>query len=218
MKLKLGRPSPSMVVSCVALVMASTGTAVAAVSYATNAGKVDGKDAVHSGATRSQAAGDVVATARSGTDKGKIPGKFLADVMRGGADSFSRNAEVTDNAADIPTAISSIPGLGTLSASCFDQNRVAGNEDPATTLTFANQSGVPLNVARQIGGGGATVAAQLPNTTTQFTMGGSNTFRLHVEKQGTNYVVEGVVRQDGRGTPGAFCVVYGYAIRVADVA
>jgi hypothetical protein len=206
-----------MVVSCIALVMATTGTAVAAVNYAANAGKVDGKDAVYSGSSLRQAAGDVVATNRSGADRGKIPGKFLADVMRGGADSFSRPAEVQDNAADVPTAISSIPGLGTLSASCFDQNKAAGVEDPATTLTFGNQSGVAVNVARQVGGGPPTVFAQLPNTTSQHNMGGSNTFRLHIEKQGTNYVIEGVVRQDGRNTPGAFCVVYGYALRIADV-
>lgn len=216
--MRLRRPSPSMVVSCVALVMASTGTAVAAVNYAANAGKVDGKDAVHSGATLRQAAGNVVATDRSGPDRGRIPGKFLADVMRGGADSFSRPAEVQDNASDVPTAISSIPGLGTLSASCFDQNRAVGVEDPATTLTFANQSGVPVNVARQVGAANPAVFAQLANTTSQFTVGGSNTFRFHVEKQGVNYVLEGVVRQDGRGTSAASCLVYGYALRVADVA
>lgn len=216
--MRMRKPSPSMVVSCVALVMASTGTAVAAVNYAANAGKVDNKDAVHAGATLAQAAGDVVATRKSGTDKGRIPGKFLSDVMRGGADSFSRPAEVQDNAADVATAISSIPGLGTLSASCFDQNRNAGTEDPATTLTFANQSGVPVNVARQIGGGGPAVFAQLSNTTSQATIGGSNTFRLHIEKQGTNYVLEGVVRQDGRGSNAASCLVYGFALRVADVA
>ena len=32
--MRVRKPSPSMVVSCVALVMASTGTAVAAVNYA----------------------------------------------------------------------------------------------------------------------------------------------------------------------------------------
>jgi hypothetical protein len=215
---KIRRPSPAMVVACIALVMATTGSAVAAVSYATNAGKVDGKDAVYAGAKLSQAAGDLVATNRSGPDKGKIPGKFLADVMRGGADSFSRNAEVVDNASDVPTAISSIPGLGTLSASCFDQNKKPGVEDPATTLTFGNTSGLPLNIARRVGERGPDVFPQLANTTSQFTVGASNTFRLHIEKQGTNYVIEGVVRQDGRNTPGAFCVVYGYALRIADVA
>jgi len=118
----------------------------------------------------------------------------------------------------VPTAISSIPGLGTLSASCFDQNRNAGVEDPASTLTFSNTSGVAVNVARQIGSRDPDIFVQQQNTTTRFTVGGSNTFRLHIEKQGTNYVVQGVVRQDGRNTPNAVCVVYGYALRVADVA
>jgi hypothetical protein len=216
--MRIKRPSPALVISLIALVMATTGTAVAGVSFVANAGKVDGKDAVSASATLRQAAGDLVATARSGPDRGRIPGKFVADVMRGGADSFSRPAQVQDNAADVPTAIASIPGLGTLSASCFDQNRDAGVEDPGTTLTFGNTSGVPVNVSRAIGGDDPAVFAQLANTTSQFAVGGSNSFRLHIERQGVNYVLEGVVRQDGRNTPTGSCLVYGYAQRIADVA
>jgi len=212
------RPSPSLVVSIVALVFAMGGSAVAGVTAIRNADTVDRKNAYASSVSLRRAAGDLVATARSGPDRGRIPGRFLADVMRGGADSFARPAQVTDNANDIPTAITSVPGLGTLSASCFDQNRLPGNEDPATTLTFANQAGVAVNVAREIGNRAPEVFAQLPNTTTQVAVGGSNTFRLHVERQGTNYLIEGVVRQDGRGTPGASCLVYGFALRMADVA
>ncbi len=37
--MRIRPPSPSMVVACTALVMASTGTAVAAVNYARDAGK-----------------------------------------------------------------------------------------------------------------------------------------------------------------------------------
>ena len=40
---KLGRPSPAMVVSLIALVFAMTGSAAAVVSFARNAGAVDGK-------------------------------------------------------------------------------------------------------------------------------------------------------------------------------
>lgn len=215
--MKLRAPSPSMAVACTALVMASTGTAVAAVDYARNAGKVDGRDAVGSTATRSRAAGNVVATVTRGTDKGKIPGKFLDDVMRGGADSFSRPAQVQDNAGDVPTSIAAIPGLGTLSASCFDQNRAVGVEDPASTLVFGNQAAQAVNVARTAPGRDLLVAPVLPNTVTAFTIGGSNTFRLHIESAGINYVIEGVVRQDGRATPAASCLIYGYALRVQDV-
>ncbi len=212
------RPSPSLVVAIAALVMASTGTAVAAVSYATNAGAVDGKSAHAARATRAAVAGDLVATERRGPDRGRIPGRFLADVMRGGADSFSRPAEVADDAADIPNAIASVPGLGTLSASCFDQEARPGIEDPSSTLTFANASGVVVNVARQTGGFGPVLFAQAPGTASSFTIAGSTTFRLHIERQGTNYVLEGAVRQDGRDTAAASCLVYGYALRVADVA
>lgn len=207
-----------MVVACAALGMASTGTAVAAATYATNAGKVDGKDAVPASSTVSRAAGDLVATAARGPDRGRIPGKFVADVMRGGADSFSRPAQVTDNAVDVPTAITSVPGLGTLSASCFDQNAGPGIEDPASTLTFGNASPDVVNVFRGVPGRADLITPLLPNTTTAFTIGGSNTFRLHVERRGTNYVIEGVVRQDGRSTPAASCFVYGYAVRVPDIA
>lgn len=210
-------PSPSMAVALTALVMASTGTAVAAVTYATNAGKVDGKDAVASSVTRSQAAGNVVATASRGPDKGKIPGKFVDDVQRGGADSFARPAQVQDNLGDVPTGLVNIPGLGSLSASCFDQNRTAGLEDPASTLTLANQSGQVINLARAVPGRDLLVAPVLPNTVSAFTIGGSNTFRLHVERGGINFIIDGVVRQDGRGTPTASCLIYGYAVRVQNV-
>jgi len=216
--MRIKRPSPALVISIIALVMATTGTAVAGVSFVANAGKVDGKDAVASSATLRQAAGKLVATQRRGTDRGRIPGKFVADVMRGGADSFSRPAEVQDNAADVPTVIASIPGLGSLSASCFDQNRNPGVEDRVGAMPCNSCSCVPVNVSRQIGGGNPDVFAQLQNTTSQATIGGSNSFRLHIERQGTNYVLEGVVRQDGRGTPNASCLVYGYALRIADIA
>lgn len=217
--MKPRRPSPSLIISLLALVMATSGTAVAAVSYAKNAGKVDGKDASSARSSLQRAAGNVVATRAAGADKGKIPGKFLADVMRGTADSFARPAEVQDNAGDVPTQIANIAGLGTISASCFDQNQTAGVEDPATTITFGNTSGGNVNVAREAPGRqGDAIFLQLPNTTSQFTVGGSSTFRLHVENDGINYVVEGVVRQDGRGTPAGTCIAYGYTLRVANVA
>jgi hypothetical protein len=205
-----------MAVALLALVLATTGTAVAAVNYARNAGKVDGKDAVASSATLRQAAGNVVATASKGDAKGTLPGKFVSDVMRGGADSFARPALVNDNANDVATAIGSIPGLGTLSASCFDQNKRAGIEDPATTLTFGNTGSIAVNLSRTVGGQTQAITAVAPNTTNAFTIGGSNTFRLHIEKAGINYVFEGVVRQDGRNTADARCLVYGYALRVSN--
>jgi hypothetical protein len=66
-----------MVVALVALVVASSGTAVAAVTYARNAGAVDGKSAVASGASRADAAGRLVATQRTGADRGRIDSRYL---------------------------------------------------------------------------------------------------------------------------------------------
>ena len=83
MKLKL--PSPAMVVALVALTVAMTGTAFAAVNYATNAGAVDGKSAVADGASSSAAAGRLVATQRKGAAKGRISKRYLdvGDLARG---------------------------------------------------------------------------------------------------------------------------------------
>ena len=212
--MKLRRPSPSLVISLVALVMASTGTAVAAVTYATNAGQVDGKDAHRARVSRAKAAGDLVATERGGPDKGKIPGKFLADVVRGGSSKFGKSFDVIDNTAGVSTAIGGIEGLGTLTAQCTDENRREQVEDPLTTMTFGNTSGTPVNVARRVGTLDPVIVALPAGAADTFDVRGSNTVMLHVEKGGTNYLVNAVVRQDGRGGNAANCLVYGFAIRV----
>jgi hypothetical protein len=216
MKPKLRRPSPAMVVSLVALVMATTGSAIAAVNYATNAGAVDGKSAVKSGATLKQAAGRLVATQRTGSDRGRIATKYLDldGYLRGSSGTFGRAFEVADNATGAPAVIGGIPGVGALTSTCADQAGGAGVEDPITTISLSNVSGGPLNVARTIGGGAPDVFAQQNGTQSAFNIGGSNTFEFHIESKGTSYLIEGVVRQDGRRTPAAACVVYGFALAV----
>ena len=99
MKPKL--PSPAMVVAMVALAVALSGTAVAAVNFASNAGAVDGKSAVASGAKLSSAAGKLVATQRSGAGKGRIASQYLdlPQVVRGSSSNFGRAVGVVDNAA-----------------------------------------------------------------------------------------------------------------------
>jgi hypothetical protein len=196
-----------MVVAGIALFVSLSGTSVAAISYASRAGSVDGKSAVYSGATLSQAAGKLVATNRSGTDKGRLPGKFLTDV--GKTKTFSKVFEVADNAPGAPQAVAAMSGLGTLTASCNDQNKNVGNEDPISTITFINQSGQPMNVARRVGNGDGSLEVAQNQTTASVAIGGSNTFRFHVEQAGHNVLIDGGVRQDGRGTPAAVCVVFG---------
>jgi hypothetical protein len=205
-----------MAVAFAALVMATTGTAFAAVNYATNAGAVDGKSAVADGASKSAAAGRLVATRRSGTGKGTIASKYLdPGIARGVNSTFGRSFAVADNQTLAPVAIGGIPGLGTLTASCLDQSEAPGVEDPATQIAFGNQSGEAVNVSRTVGNGGALVAASPNGTLTSFTISGSNTFELHIERRGINYFVRGVVRQDGRGTDSAACLVYGFALATA---
>lgn len=207
-------PSPSLVISCIALFVALSGTAIAAVSFATNAGAVDGKSAVASGATLSQAAGRLVATQRTGDAKGKIAGKYLDLRGTSSSSTFGRAFDVADNATGAPNGIGSVPGIGALTASCIDQNQTTGREDPATTVVFSNTSGAPVNIARTVGSAAPEVVVQQPNTVTQFTIGGSSTFELHIERGGVNYFVSGVVRQDGRNTPTASCLIYGFSLSI----
>ena len=215
--MQISRPQPATIISIAALVMASTGSAVAAVSFARNAGAVDHKSAVGSGDTLCHAAGKLITTQARGEAKGKIAGKYLdtAGLARGTTSTFGQTFQVVDNATSVPTQIGGIPGLGPLTATCVDQNARVGNEDPQTTITFANTSGDIVNQSRQIGGSNPTVDAVLNGTQSSFNINGSSTFELHLERKGSNYFVHGVVRQDGRGTNAASCLVYGMAIAVA---
>jgi hypothetical protein len=197
--------------------MASTGSAVAAVSFARNAGAVDGKSAVGSGATLSHAAGRLVTTQKKGAGKGTIAQKYLdvGGLARGLTSTFGQSFDVADNAASTATQIGGIPGLGPLTATCIDQDKTAGREDPQTTITFQNTSGDVVNESRTIGGGNPAIGAVLNATQSSFTINGSTTFELHLERKGSNYLVHGVVRQDGKGSAAASCLVYGFALAVA---
>jgi hypothetical protein len=214
--MKIKAPSPAMGVALLALGMASTGSAFAAASYVSNAGKVDGRDAVSSKSSTNTAAGKLVATAGAGPYKGQIPAKFLGGVVQGDADTFSRLASVADNASDVSTPISSVSNLGTLSATCGDQNSKAGVEDPVSRLTFANASAGAINLVTTVGNGEPSISVVAANTVGTATLGGSNTFHILVEQNGVDSVFTGVVRQDGRNTADARCYVYGYAQHFVD--
>jgi hypothetical protein len=211
-------PSPAMVVALIALLVALSGTAVAAVNYARNAGAVDGKSAVASGASTKAAAGRLVATQRSGAGRGTIAAKYLdlSGAMRGRTSTFGRSFTLIDNQSLAPAQIGAVPGLGTLQATCTDENGAAAKLDPATTITFANGSGDAVNLSRTIGfNAGTNVVTVLPNGTThQFKVSGSQPFVMHIERRGVNYAVNGVIRQDGRNTTSASCLVYGYALEI----
>lgn len=206
------KPSPALVISIVALVMATTGSAVAAVNFARNSDKVDGKSAVSARASLRSAAGKLVATHRGGSDRGKIDSKFLGGVVTGAARPFSRTIAVIDNSTAAAADLVVIPRFGKLAATCRDASTRAGRENPSTTITLSNASGGTFNSARTIGGGDAAIGVLPPGGASQFPINASNSFSYHLERSGQNVLVEGVVRQVGTNSGNAFCVAYGVAV------
>jgi hypothetical protein len=211
--MKISRPSPAMVIACISLFVALGGSSLAAVNFARNAGAVDGKSAVASSTLLTHAAGKLVATASAGPDKGRLPGKFLADVPH--TQVFGHAFDVADNAPGAPQTIGLAGTVGSLTATCNDQNVKAGIEDPITTLSFVNSSGATINVARRVGVDAAVVSPVANQTLASLTIAGSNTFTFQIEYQGLNVRIDGVVRQDGRGSPVASCLVYGTVLQMA---
>ena len=206
--MRLSKPSPSMVVAAIALFVSLGGTSFAAVNFARNAGKVDGKDAVRASSSARKAAGKLVATNKSGPNRGKIPAKHLAGVPH--TQTFGRAFEVADNAPGAPQVIGDGGTVGQLTATCNDQAPRPGVEDPITELNFVNTSGDFINVAKRVGvREDGSVTAVPTGTVAQLVISGSNEFMYHVEYRGRNLLVNGVVRQDGRGGGAATCLVWG---------
>ncbi|MDQ6751334.1 MAG: hypothetical protein M3Z33_11350 [Actinomycetota bacterium] len=224
MRKRLSMPSPAMIVAVIALVMASTGGAIAAVNFARNAGAVDGKSAVSSTASLRRAADKVVATKRSGTGRGQIPAKFLelngAGVIKGqgAAQSFSKAIQVVDNNTTAPQVLLTLPSFGTLAVSCRDSNAAAGKTDPQTILNFVNQSGRAINLSREVDGN-APFIRSLPNATTDsqgLSLGNPHQFQYTMESFGTSVVIIGAEGQFGQvGTAGTQCVQWGQALRTS---
>jgi hypothetical protein len=195
-----------MVIASRALFVSLGGTSIAAVNFARNAGKVDGKSAVSASASTNRAAGKLVATRRHGRDKGRIPGSHLGGVPH--ARSFGAATQVADNTAGAAVTLAATR-LGTLTATCNDQNDKAGTEDPVSQLSFNNTSPAPINIAHHVGNAAINVGVLAPGTAAPLAVTGSNTYEYFMHLNGVDVRVSGVVRQDGRGTPTASCVVWG---------
>jgi hypothetical protein len=224
--MKLKRPSPAMAVAMVALVMSMTGGAIAAVNFAKNAGAVDGKSAVKaSKAGKKKAAGKLVATYKSGDNRGKLPLRIVA-----GAASENDLDDLADAAAEGRNGVRSISvadnqttaaetmidlGLGALQVSCTDQADNAGNENAATRVSITNSSGSAVNLSRQLGGGEPTITTLENGIVHTFTVGQQNTFSVQVQGSGNRtVVVNGTALQIGQGTADSSCVVWATAILV----
>lgn len=208
------RPSPSLVVSILALVLATAGTSIAAVNFAKNAGAVDGKSATGAASGTGKAAGKLVATANEGPLRGKVPARFLdlSGVVAGSKQTFAQGIEVVDNASGAAVPLGGAPSLGLFTATCVDQSNVAGKEDPQATITFTNSSGQTVNFSRNIGSADHVVSTVAAAATTSFTINNANTFHAYAQVGATHYVIDGVIRQDGKDTATGVCAVYGYAL------
>jgi hypothetical protein len=211
--MRIKRPSPAMAVACVALFVSLGGTGIAAVNYARNAGKVDGRDAVAASSTLSRAAGELVATRKDGDDKGRIPSQFLADTAYSAG--FEKRLDVADNQPGAPAVLAASGSMGSLTAQCSDQAPGVGVEDPILVLAWRNGTGVPINVARRVGVREyravelLAAGAQAP-----LTVAGSNTFSYILQLGTVNVTLNGQVRQEGRGTAVATCFVSGAITRI----
>src|SRR3954453_16942794 len=175
------RPSPSLVVSIIALVFATAGTSIAAINFAKNAGAVDGKSAVGAASSTNRAAGKLVATYGGGAHKGKIPARFLeipgvSGFIAGDKVTFGQGMPVNDNTANTAVAMGGADGLGILTVTCSDQNTTAGKKDPRVRITFANGSGTGLNYSHSVGGGATGVTTIASGAQSSFTIEKSNSF------------------------------------------
>ena len=223
--MKLKRPSPAMVVALVALVMSTTGGAIAAVNYAQNAGKVDGYDAVQAKSSNDKAAGRLVATYAGGEEKGKLPFRFLSGVASEAdvdalADAATRGKNgsqaiaVSDNAATTEVNLIDL-GFGNLQVSCVDQADAAGVEDPGTRVAVTNYSPAAFNIARRLGTGNPFIRSLEPNTAETFVVGVRNTFTIQLQvAPATTVLIEGAAEQRGEGTADGSCVVWATALFV----
>ncbi|HVF79451.1 MAG TPA: hypothetical protein VNA28_14235 [Solirubrobacteraceae bacterium] len=213
-------PSPAMVVALIALFVASSGTAVAVVSYARNAGAVDGKSAVSASSSLTRAGGKLVATATTGRNRGRIPNRFVSGVMRGGATSLTRYLRVVDNAEGPVVALAIIPRIGRIDAQCRDQDPTPGVESTQTVITFTAADPGGVNVSRLLGrdiesARNAVVTTALVDQPLPILSFADSLFQLVLQARDRTVFVNGASRSDANLTADARCLIFGIALRVS---
>jgi hypothetical protein len=219
--MRLRMPSPAMVVALIALVVSFSGTAFAVVNYARNAGAVDGKSAVSSSSSLRQASGNLVATAPAGRDRGRIPARFVADVMRGGSTSLTRYIRVVDNQDGPVVPLAIIPKIGRLDAQCRDQDPAPGIESTQTVISFTASERGGVNVSRLLGRDiestrNAVVFTALKDRPVPILSLADNLFQLVLQARNRTVFVNGAGRSDANRSADAACLVFGLALRVSE--
>ena len=219
--MRLRMPSPAMVVALIALVVSFSGTAFAVVNYARNAGAVDGKSAVPSNSSLRQASGNLVATAPAGRDRGRIPARFVAGVMRGGSTSLTRYIRVVDNQDGPVVPLAIIPKIGRLDAQCRDQDPEPGIESTQTVISFTASERGGVNVSRLLGrdiesARNAVVFTALKDRPVPIISLADNLFQLVLQARNRTVFVNGAGRSDANRSADAACLVFGLALRVSE--
>lgn len=217
--MKLRLPSPAMVVAVVALIVALSGTAIAAVDFARNAGAVDGKSAVGAKSSLRKAAGKLVATSTGGNGKGQIPARFLEGVMRGGTMTLSKYLRTVDNQAGRPTALLIIPGIGRFDAQCDDVDPTVGTQTTRTTVNFTASVTQGVNVSRLLGrdigdGQRPAVFTAPKGQPVSILASADGLFELIMQSKQRSVLVTGAARTDNGPGPNAACLIWGTAFRV----
>jgi hypothetical protein len=212
-------PSPAMVVAVIALIVALSGTAVAAVDFARNAGAVDGKSAVGAKASLRSAAGKLVATQTGGDGKGQIPARFLDGVMRGGTQTLSKYLRTVDNQAGRPTPLLIVPGIGRFDAQCDDVDPTPGTQTTRTSINFTASVAIGVHVSRLLGrdiGAGQRPAVFNAEKAQPVSILASadGLFEVIMEAKGRSVLIIGASRTDNGPGPQAACLIWGAAFRV----
>jgi hypothetical protein len=216
---KFRLPSPAMVVAVIALIVALSGTAIAAVDFAQNAGAVDGKSAVGAKASLREAAGKLVATQTGGEGKGQIPARFLDGVMRGGTMTLSKYLRTVDNQAGRPTPLLIVPGIGRFDAQCDDVDPTPGTQTTRTSVNFTASITGGVNVSRllgrDIGAGERPAVFNAPKAQPVSILASADgLFEVILEARGRSVLVMGSSRTDNGPGPQAACLIWGTAFRV----
>lgn len=212
-------PSPAMVVALIALVVALSGTAIAAVDFATNAGAVDGKSAVASTASLALAKGKLVATANGGSTPGRIPGRFVSDVMRGGSTAITKYLRAVDNQPGPVVAIATIDGIGRFEAQCRDQDPAVNIESTQTVITFTASEPGGVNVSRLLGrdidnARDGVVFTALPTQAVPVISLADTMFQLILQAGPKTVFLSGSARSIANRSADAACLIWGIALRV----
>ena len=71
-----------------------------------------------------------------------------------------------------------------------------------------------MNYARTLAYRATRIGTVRDGAIASFPASGSYPFTMHIERAGTNYVVNGIVRQDGRNATSAQCVIYGVSVTI----